>query len=96
MGPHPILFALNMIIDAYVFIVFAGVILSLLIHFKIANRFNPLTQQIGVFINQLTEPAYRLIRKYLPNTQLVIMLQPIILIIALRIVQYTINYYWPL
>lgn len=93
MAQPPLLWLINTIIDFYEFIVIAAVILNLLINFGIVNRYQPLVQQIGVFLNRMTEPLFSRIRKRLPPMG-GIDLSPLIVLIGLQFLQYSINYFW--
>ena len=89
----PLLWLLNTLIDLYSGIVIAAVILSLLINFGIVNRYQPLIQQIGVFLTRCTEPVFNWIRKRLPPMG-GIDISPLLTLIALHFLKYSINYFW--
>ncbi len=89
----PILWLINLLIETYIFIIFAAVILNLLISFGIVNRYQPLVQQIGVLLNRLTEPVFARIRRKIPPLG-GIDISPLILLIALKFLQYCVNYFW--
>lgn len=55
------------IIDLYIYIIVAAVIVSWLFAFNILNRHQPIVNQIAGIIYALTEPALRPIRRLLPN-----------------------------
>jgi len=90
---NPIIWLINSVLEIYLMFIIASAIISLLISFNIINRYQPLVQQISVFLEGITEPAYRRIRRYVP-----IMggldLSPLILYVLVRFVQYTINWAW--
>jgi len=58
---------LQRIIDLYVFIIIAGVIMSWLISFGVINGFNPTVRAINDGLNALTEPFLGPIRRILPD-----------------------------
>ena len=89
----PLLWLINTLIDLYSGIIIAAVILSLLISFGIVNRYQPLIQQIGVLLTRITEPVFAWIRKRLPPLG-GIDIAPVIALIALQFLQYSINYFW--
>ncbi len=89
----PVLWLINWLIDAYIFVLIAQVILSWLISLGIVNRYQPFVQQIGVFLNRLTEPVLMRIRKRLPPMG-GIDLSPLVLFISLKFLQYCVNYFW--
>ena len=90
---NPILYAINLVIDVYFFFVVISIIISWLVHFNIINRYQPFVQQITVFLHQITNPVYQRIRRVLPPMS-GIDLAPLVLLLGLKIVQYTINWGW--
>ncbi|MCP4709760.1 MAG: YggT family protein [Planctomycetes bacterium] len=62
----PLLQIILVIIDIYVWIVVAGVILSWLTAYRVVNTSNSFVYMIGDFIHRVTEPALRPIRNILP------------------------------
>lgn len=78
------------IIDIYVFIVVAVVIMSWLIAFGVLNRHQPIVQQINDVLLRLTEPALRPIRRFMPNLG-GLDISPIILIIGLQFLKQMIS-----
>lgn len=93
---NPILWLFNNVIGIYMFFIIVQAILSLLIMFNIVNRYQPFVQQVSVFLSGITEPAYRRIRRYVP--QIANMggfdLSPMLLYVALQFVQYSVNWAW--
>jgi YggT family protein len=89
----PLLWLINTLIDLYIYILIAAVILQLLVSFGIVNRHQPLVQQIGGFLSRMTEPLLSRIRKRLPPMG-GIDISPLILFIALQFTQYCVNYLW--
>lgn len=89
----PLLWLINTLLDLYSLIVIAAVVLSLLVNFGIVNRYQPLVQQVGVFLSRCTEPVFSRIRKKLPNLE-GIDISPLIVLIALHFIKYSINYFW--
>ncbi len=55
------------VLNFYMLIIFAMVIMSWLKAFGIANMRNPIVAQIDNALNALTEPVLRPIRNFLPN-----------------------------
>lgn len=82
----PVLQTLFVIIDLYVWIVLAGVVLSWLTAFGVLNTQNKAVYLIGDFIYRVTEPVLRPIRNILPDFGAVD-LSPIALILALMFLQ---------
>lgn len=82
----PVLQTLFVIIDLYVWVVLAGVVLSWLTAFGVLNTQNKAVYLIGDFIYRVTEPVLRPIRNILPDFGAVD-LSPIALILALMFLQ---------
>ena len=55
------------VLDLYVTLVIAQVILSWLVHFKVINAQNRFVYMVGDFLYRITEPAIRPIRRVMPN-----------------------------
>jgi YggT family protein len=77
-----ILWLIDTVITLYVWLLIAGAVLSWLIAFNVVNVRNPIVAQIGEFLDRVTEPALRPIRRFLPNLG-GIDVSPIILILLL-------------
>ncbi|PIR32063.1 MAG: hypothetical protein COV36_05515 [Alphaproteobacteria bacterium CG11_big_fil_rev_8_21_14_0_20_44_7] len=88
---NPVLWLIVTVIDIYMVIVIASVILSWLISFNIVNRYQPFVQQLGLFLRNMTEPVYARIRKVIPPIA-GMDLSPLILLIALQFIQRTVIY----
>lgn len=56
-----------LVLDLYVYVVIAAVILSWLIAFNVINTYNDVVRAIVNGVNALTEPVLRPIRNVLPN-----------------------------
>ena len=81
-----ILQILLMLLSIAQFVIFAHIIMSWLINFQVLNLRQPLVAQIWYGLNNLLEPAYRPIRRILPNTP-GIDLAPLVAFIVLIIAQ---------
>ena len=79
-------------LDLYVFIIIAAAIFSWLVAFNIVNMGNQFVATIGNMLYQLTEPALRPIRRYLPNFG-GLDISPIVLILLIFLIQRIIAYY---
>jgi YggT family protein len=77
---------LSYLIQLYVYVVIAGVILSWLMAFGVVNPYNPTVRGIWQAINAVTEPLLRPIRNALPNLG-AIDISPIILLLGCFFVQ---------
>lgn len=78
--------ALNLILNVIWFIMITQIIMSWLINFQVLNLRQPLVAQMWYGLNNLLEPAYRPIRRILPNTP-GIDLAPLVAFIVLIIAQ---------
>lgn len=82
MIPTPVFSLIDAILQLYVFIVFAMVIMSWLISFNVINRHNQFVDMIWRTLVALTEPVLRPIRNIMPNLG-GIDLSPLILLLAI-------------
>ena len=88
---NPFLWLVSVLIWAYIYVLVAAVVLSWLIAFNVVNRHNQFVAMVGDFLDRVTEPALRPIRKRLPNLG-GIDISPVILIIGLFFLERLI--YW--
>lgn len=70
------------ILDIVYFVLIVHIIMSWLINFQVLNLRQPLVSQIWYGINQLLEPLYSRIRRFIPTTG-GIDFTPIVLFIAI-------------
>ena len=82
----PVLRVTVTVIDFYVWIVLAEVILSWLVSFNVVNTSNRFVYMVSDFVHRLTEPALGRIRSFLPSLG-GFDLSPIILIFGLVLIQ---------
>lgn len=82
MIPTPVFSLIDAILQLYVFIVFAMVIMSWLISFNVINRHNQFVDMVWRTLVALTEPVLRPIRNMMPNLG-GIDLSPLILLLAI-------------
>jgi YggT family protein len=74
------------LLEIFIFILLASVIMSWLIAFDVVNRRNPTVAMISDFFYQLTEPALRPIRRRLPHFGPVD-ISPLVLLIIIVFIQ---------
>jgi YggT family protein len=67
MTQNPVHWLIDTVLELYIWIVIASVILSWLVAFNVINARNPFVNQIGEFLHRITEPALRPLRNLLPN-----------------------------
>jgi YggT family protein len=87
-----ILWLIDTVITLYVWLLIAGAVLSWLIAFNVVNVRNPIVLQIADFLDRVTEPALRPIRRILPNLG-GIDVSPIILLLGIFFLQRIIALY---
>jgi YggT family protein len=89
---HPVIWLIVTIIDIYVYVLIAAVVISWLIAFNIVNRQNNVVRQINYALYRLTEPVLGPIRSRLPDLG-GLDISPIIVIILLYFIRYVVVYY---
>jgi YggT family protein len=87
-----IAFIVNAVADLYFWIILITVIMSWLLSFNVINRHNQVVDMIWRSCLALTEPLLRPIRRVLPSLG-GFDISPVVLLIAIRAVQYGLNYY---
>ncbi len=63
----PLLRLIVTVIDIYMWVIIAGVVLSWLVAFNVINTSNRFVYMIGDFVTRATEPVLKPIRNALPN-----------------------------
>lgn len=81
-----LLIFLSQLISIYELIIIVSVIMSWLIGFGIVNPYNQIARTVWNFLQAITEPALRPIRRLLPDFG-GIDISPIVLLIALQFLQ---------
>ena len=89
---HPILWLILTILDIYVWILIAAVIVSWLVAFNIINRSNEIVRQVTYALFRLTEPVLAPIRRFLPDLG-GLDISPVIAIIVIYFIRYLLFYY---
>jgi len=79
---NPFLWLIHTLIWLYIYILIAAAVLSWLIAFNVVNMRNDIVRSIGNILYQLTEPALRPIRSFMPNLG-GLDISPVILMIGL-------------
>jgi YggT family protein len=79
---NPFLWLIHTLIWTYIYVLIAAAVMSWLIAFNVLNSNNSTVRMIWNFFFQVTEPALRPIRAFMPNLG-GIDISPIILIIGL-------------
>ena len=63
----PVLEVIVILLDMYMYVIIAAVILSWLVAFNVVNTRNQIVAMIADFLYRITEPVFRPIRNFLPN-----------------------------
>jgi YggT family protein len=64
---NPVHWLIDTVLELYIWVIIASVVLSWLVAFNVINVRNPYVNQVGEFLHRITEPALRPIRSILPN-----------------------------
>ena len=88
----PILEVILFLLNFYMYIVIAAVILSWLIAFNVINTRNQFVAMIADFLYRLTEPVFRPIRSMMPNLG-GIDFSPLIVLLLIYIIERSIQLY---
>lgn len=87
-----VLYVFNTLIEVYVFVVIVAVVADWLIAFGVLSLHNQLARSLVNMLSALTEPVFRRVRKVIPPIG-GFDLSPIIVIVALNVVQILVNGY---
>ncbi len=93
---RPILDVILILLQMYMYIVIAAVILSWLIAFNVINTRNHVVAMVADFLYRVTEPVFRPIRNILPNFGGIDFSPLIVLLIIYVIQRYISDYIYPL
>ena len=74
------------VIDIYTWVIIAAAIFSWLYAFNVVNPRNQVVAAIGQFLYAVTEPALRLVRRFIPSLG-GIDISPIVVILALILIR---------
>ena len=91
---HPVIWLILNLLNLYFWVILITVIMSWLIGFNVINGANPYVRQISYALHRLTEPLLGPIRRFLPDLG-GLDVSPIVLLLALQVLQYAIVYYAP-
>jgi len=86
------LFIFNTLIDLYIFVIIAAVVVSWLIAFGVLNTYNPLARSLVQMLDALTEPVFRRVRRIIPPLG-GLDLSPLIVLLILEALQMLVNDY---
>jgi YggT family protein len=92
MYPNPFIWLILQIISIYTWIVIAAVVMSWLIAFGVINTYNRFARSVVQFLDAMTEPVFRQVRRVIPPIG-GLDISPLIVLIALQFLSYLILYY---
>jgi YggT family protein len=88
----PFIWLLLRLIDIYIWIVIIAVVMSWLVAFGVINTFHPIARAVVRFLDAVTEPVFRQVRRVIPPIG-GLDLSPLIVLILLQFLSYSISYY---
>lgn len=88
---NPFLWLFDTLVNLYIFVVLAHVVLTILVNFNVVNARQPLVAQIGEFLYRATEPVLAPIRRRMPNLG-AFDISPLVLIIGLTFLIRLVHY----
>jgi YggT family protein len=86
---NPVFWLISTLCTLLFWIILISVILSWLVAFNVVNLRNPTMASIYNAINSFTERLYRPIRKVIPTIYGGMDISPVIVLIAIQLIQYT-------
>lgn len=85
----------DIVLDLYMWVLIIAAIMSWLIAFNVVNPYNQFVHTVVDLTTRLTEPALRVIRRYLPRLS-GLDLSPVVLILIIIFVRSLLREYGPL
>ena len=92
----PVLEVIVILLDMYMYVIIAAVILSWLIAFNVVNTRNQIVAMIADFLYRITEPVFRPIRNFMPNLGGIDFSPLIVLLIIYVLKRWISDYLYPL
>jgi YggT family protein len=89
---NPIFYLIHMVCTLVMWVVIASVVMSWLVAFNVVNTRNPLMNRFYQGLNSLTEQLYKPIRKVIPTIYGGMDISPVIILILLQLIQYTLGW----
>ena len=87
-----LLWLFNTLVEAYIFVIIAAVVVSWLVAFGVLNTYNPFARTVVRALDALTEPVFRQVRRIIPPLG-GLDLSPLIILIALQALRMLVNGY---
>jgi YggT family protein len=88
---NPIIWLVQELISLYWWIVIIAVVMSWLVAFGVVNTFHPFARGVVRFLDAVTEPVFRQVRRVIPAIG-GLDLSPLIVLILLEFLSMSINY----
>jgi YggT family protein len=88
---NPIIWLLQELISLYWWIVIIAVVMSWLVAFGVVNTFHPFARSVVRFLDAVTEPVFRQVRRVIPPIG-GLDLSPLIVLILLEFLSMSISY----
>ena len=86
----PMIWLVDTVLGLYTFVIVAAVVSSWLIAFGVLNISNPFVRQIVRVLDALTDPLFRMVRKFIPPIG-GLDLSPIIVLIGIQFLNYVLD-----
>ena len=90
-----LLWLIDTVITLYVWLLIASAVLSWLIAFNVVNTRNPIVAQVADFLDRVTEPALRPIRRILPNLGGIDVSPVVVILLIILIKDIIVRYIYP-
>src|ERR1700722_3132252 len=87
-----LLWLFNTLVELYIFVIIAAMVVSWLVAFGVLNTYNPLARSVIRMLDSLTEPVFRQVRRIIPPLG-GLDLSPLIVLIALQALRMLVNGY---
>ena len=91
--PNPFVWLILTLIEIYTWVVIAAVVMSWLVAFGVINVYNSFARSVVKFLDAVTDPVFRQVRKVIPPIG-GLDISPLIVLIALQFLSYLIAYYF--
>ncbi len=87
-----LLWLFNTLVEFYIVVIIAAVVVSWLVAFGVLNTYNPFARSVVRMLDALTEPVFRQVRRIIPPLG-GLDLSPLIVLIALQALKMLVNGY---
>jgi len=88
---NPIIALIMVLLDLYYWVVIVAVIVSWLIAFNVINTYNEIVRSLLRFLNALTEPVFRQVRRVVPPFG-GLDLSPLVVLVGIWFIQYCLSW----